>query len=169
MCKTFTCTVLLIGMIMAGSGCRPDDKGKTPAAAGHKSPHGGVLNVIEACGIGHVEVKLEGDTLKCWFVGGESDTASAVRVPDRQITLTVTLQGGPEKTLTLDAKPNELAEEKAGNCSQFEGNANWLAKATKFQAAGTVNFKGKARPIRIEYPEGYDPDEPTEKSGGTPK
>ena len=96
--------------------------------------------------------------MKVWFVGGENQTDKAVRVSDKQIVLAVTPAGGQEKTLTLDPKPNELADEKVGDCSYFEGKANWLAGVKKFTATGKVNHTGKERPIKIEYPEGYDPD-----------
>src|SRR5579862_260636 len=46
-----------------------DRKGGT-----HQTAHGGVLNAIEKCEIGHAEVKREGDTLRVWFVGGAPDT-----------------------------------------------------------------------------------------------
>jgi hypothetical protein len=134
---------------------KPADKGDEDK---HKAHHGGCLNAIETCAVGHAEVKLEGDVMKVWFVGGENQTDKAVRLSDKQIALAVKLDGGQEKTLTLDAKPNELAEEKVGDCSFFQGKADWLAGVKKFTATGKVNHTGKERPIKIEYPEGYDPD-----------
>jgi len=138
---------------------QPADKSADkPAEAKHEAHHAGCLNAIETCAVGHAEVKLEGDVMKVWFVGGENQTDKAIRVSDKQIVLAVTPAGGQEKSLTLDAKPNELAEEKVGDCSYFEGKANWLAGVKKFTATGKVNHTGKERPIKIEYPEGYDPD-----------
>jgi hypothetical protein len=126
----------------------------------HKAAHGGCLNALGACENGHAEVKLESGVLKLWFVGGGADTEKAVRIPDQQIILAVTLNGEKEaKSLTLVAKPNELAEEKPGECSQFEGQADWLKGATQFVATGTVTFKGRKQAVRVEYPKGYDPDE----------
>ncbi len=134
---------------------RPADK---PAEAKHEAHHGGCLNAIETCAVGHAEVKLDGDVMKVWFVGGENQTDKAVRVSDKQIVLAVTPAGGREKTLTLDPKPNELAEEKVGDCSCFQGRADWLAGVKNFTATGKVRHTGKERAIKIEYPEGYDPD-----------
>jgi hypothetical protein len=150
-------------------GCKSDEKrdeGKPattqPAAKAaeekHEAHHGGCLNAIETCAVGHAEVKLEGDTLKVWFVGGENATDKAIRVSDKQIELAVTPEGGKQQTLTLDAKPIELAGEKVGDCSYFEAKADWLKDLKKFKASGKVNHTGKERPITIEYPEGYDPD-----------
>ncbi len=151
-------------------GCKPaakQDATTTPPAdktadqraeAKHEAHHGGCLNAIETCAVGHAEVKLDGDVMKVWFVGGENQTDKAVRLSDKQIVLAVTPAGGQERTLTLDPKPNELADEKVGNCSYFQGKASWLAGVKKFTASGKVNHTGKERPIKIEYPEGYDPD-----------
>jgi hypothetical protein len=160
----------IAGGILAGaSGCRSAKKqDANPTAANkpedkHEAHHGGCLNAIETCAVGHAEVKLEGNVLKVWFVGGENETDKAVRVSDTQIVLTVRPDGGQEKPLTLDARPNALAEEKVGDCSYFEAKAGWLAGIKRFTASGKVNLKGKQRPIKIEYPNGYDPDEQAEK------
>jgi hypothetical protein len=134
---------------------QPADK---PAEAKHEAHHGGCLNAIETCAVGHAEVKIDGDVMKVWFVGGENATDKAVRVTDKQIVLAVTPDGGQEKQLRLDPKPSDLAGEKVGDCSYFEGKADWLAGVKKFTATGKVNHTGKERPIKIEYPDGYDPD-----------
>jgi hypothetical protein len=104
-------------------------------------------------------VKVEGDTFRCWLVGGENETGKSVRVPDTEIRLTVNLESGAEKTLVLAAKPIAVADEKVGDCSYFEGAADWLKGAAKFQATGTVHFKGKERKVEIRYPDGFDPDD----------
>ena len=124
----------------------------------HKAHHQGCLNAIETCEVGHAETKIEGDTLKVWFVGGGTDTGRAVRVPDQTINLTIITPDKKTKNLILYPKPNILAEEKPGDCSFFEGKAPWLIGLKEFNAAGKVNFKGKERNIIIEYPKGYDPD-----------
>ncbi len=109
------------------------------------------------CENGHAEVKLEGDTLRVWFVAGGSDTDRSVRIPDRSVRLQVQTKGG-EKTLVLHPTPLELAGEKVGDCSCFEGAAPWLGGLASFTARGQVTFRGKSAPLRIEYPKGYDPD-----------
>ena len=125
----------------------------------HKAAHGGCLNALRTCENGHAEVKLESGVLKLWFGGGGADTEKAVRITDLDITLTVTLDGEKEaRSLTLAAKPNELAEEKPGDCSHFAGQADWLKGARQFVATGTVTFRGRKQAVRVEYPKGYDPD-----------
>lgn len=147
--------VVALPLARAGEApAQPEKKGE------HTAAHGGCLNALGACENGHAEVKLEGTTLKLWFVGGGTDTKRAVRVPDKEIALIVTLVGAPKsKPLLLKAAPNELAEEKEGDCSHFEGTADWLSGVTKFTATGTVTFKGRKQQVRIEYPAGYDPDD----------
>lgn len=123
----------------------------------HKSAHGGSLNAIVTCENGHAEAKLESDTLKIWFVCGGPNPTKSVRIPDQSINLTVKTDAGP-KTLVLTPTPLELAGEKVGDCSAFEGKASWLKGLSKFTADGRIMFKGKNVPLKIEYPEGYDPD-----------
>ena len=148
---------ITFGNAMAEEGKEKGKKEDAPEAK-HKSAHGGCLNALGSCENGHAEVKLEGETLKLWFVGGGTDTEKAVRVPDKQIGIDVTPSGSKTKTVFLKAKPNELAEEKEGDCSHFEGSAPWLKGVWKFKAEGVATFKGKAQKIVIEYPNGYDPD-----------
>jgi hypothetical protein len=125
----------------------------------HEAHHGGCLNVIEMCSVGHAEVTLENATLCLWFVGGENDTGRAVPVSDEKITLTIKTESGEKKELVLLANPIALAEERPGHCSRFEATADWLKGIQTFQASGTVNFKGKSREFEIHYPEGYDSDD----------
>jgi hypothetical protein len=162
-------SVVLVGMLAVAVavfyGCGKSDADKAApkqAEKGHEAHHGGVLNAIELCSIGHAEIKIEGSVFRCWFVGGENETDKAVRIPDAEVRLTVKLDGGSEKSLVLAAKPIDLAGEKVGDCSYFEGAADWLKDAKKFSATGTVHCKGKERVIRIEFPEGFDPDDQPE-------
>lgn len=123
----------------------------------HKAVHGGSLNAIVTCENGHAEVKLDGDMLQLWLVGGGPNTDKSVRVPDKSISIQVKTDNSA-KTLVLNPKPLELAGEKVGDCSCFEGTAHWLKSLAKFTAEGQIMFRGKKVPLRIEYPKGYDPD-----------
>lgn len=152
---------LMIGLAANGQTSIAGEQKKVAAKTeeqGHEAHHGGCLNAIETCEVGHAEAKIEGDTLKIWFVGGGTDTGKSVRVADQNITLMLTTPQKQEKTVILEPRPNELAEEKVGDCSYFEGKAPWLSGLKKFIATGKVSFKGKDRKIVIEYPKGYDPD-----------
>lgn len=122
----------------------------------HEAHHGGVLNVIgeEA---GHIEVRLEGDTLEAWFVGGGDDTNRSVPIKTEGIPLKVTLPGKGEMELVLKGAPMRLAGEKVGHCSHFIARADWLRDVREFEARGEVVFKGVRHELLIKYPEGYDP------------
>ena len=152
--KLVIAAVLMFGLTTAMTAAENTKEGA------HKTIHHGCLNAIGSCENGHAEVIIDGNTMKLWFVGGGADTDKSVRIGDNEITLTVTFEG--QKTavekLVLAAKPDELAEEKVGDCSSFEGSAEWLKNAGKFVAVATIKFKGKSRTLRIEYPNGYDPD-----------
>jgi hypothetical protein len=149
-------SVIIIAMVCA-NGCSKGNQ-ELEVKHGHKAAHNGCLNVIGACANGHAEVKIEGDILRLWFVSGENETDKAVRVPDKSISLTVTATGRT-MPIVLKCKPNELLEEKEGNCSYFEGQADWLRNAKEFEATGSVTFKGTKQNLRIMYPKGFDPDE----------
>lgn len=133
----------------AANSCKSEHK--------HKAVHGGSLNAIVTCENGHAEVAVNGDKLQMWFVGGGPDTDKSIRVPDKSITLNIKTSGGA-KTLVLSPKPLELAGEKVGDCSYFEGTAAWLKGISKFNASSNIIFKGKKMPLKIVYPDGYDPD-----------
>ncbi len=126
----------------------------------HVAHHGGCLNAIVTCENGHAEIKLVGDKLECWFVGGGPNTGESVPIGDRSIILKVRPVGGSiARMLVLAAKPLALAEETAGHCSYFEGRAAWLKGLHAFTADGMLqHYNDKAQPIHIEYPKGYDPD-----------
>jgi len=141
--------VLLLGPVTALG--REEHEGH-----GHEAPHGGVLNVIGK-ELAHVEILIEGDTLEAWFLGGGQDTGRSVRIKAGEIPLKVSFPGKGEMKLVLRASPLKLAGEKAGNCSHFTANANWLKDVKEFEARGEVVIKGIREKLIIRYPEGYDP------------
>jgi hypothetical protein len=122
----------------------------------HEAHHGGVLNVIgeEA---GHIEIRIKGDTLEAWFVGGGHDTNRSVPIKAPEIPLKVTVPGKGEMALVLKASPMKLAGEKLGHCSHFVAKADWLRDVKEFEARGEVLFRGIRHELIIKYPEGYDP------------
>jgi hypothetical protein len=124
--------------------------------AHHEAHHAGVLNVIGK-ERGHIEIRLEEDTLEAWFVGGGQDTHRSVPVKASEIPLKVILPEQGEKTLVLKTDPMKLAGEKVGRCSHFIAKADWLREVKHFEARGEVEFQGFAHVLLIKYPEGYDP------------
>jgi hypothetical protein len=124
---------------------------------GHKAHHGGALNAVGGCETGHAEVKVAGDRVELWFVGGGSETGRAVRVAAKLITLDATLPDGTIEKLTLEVDPLELAGEEPGDASHFVGRADWLRTAKSWRATGRVEFKGAERDLVLVWPEGWDP------------
>ena len=118
----------------------------------HTAPHGGVLGCVERCGIGHAELKMDGEKVNLWFVGADKDTTSSVTIPDKEVTLTIKPKQGKPWTVVLKAAPIELADEKVGNCSHFEGQDKRFAGLASFEAESKVNFKGQLRSFEIDYP-----------------
>jgi hypothetical protein len=146
--------VIFYLMVFSGSSLiesAPAEKGHA-----HLAHHGGVLNAIgqEA---GHIETRLQEDTLEAWFVGGGHDTDRSVPIKTAEIPLTVSVPGKPEMELVLKADPMTLAGEKVGHCSHFVAKADWLRDVKRFEARGEVEFKGIRHKLLIKYPEGYDP------------
>jgi hypothetical protein len=119
-------------------------------AGGHEAAHGGVLNVI-GNEVGHAELRLTGDLVELWFVGGGNDTNRAVPIQADTVKLTV------EKDLVLEAAPLVLAGEKKGTCSHYTARAEWLSAMGDFTAHGRVLFKGQEFDLFLRYPEGYHP------------
>ena len=90
-----------------------------PKHGHHKAHHGGVLNVIGKCEIGHIEVRVVEDLIEVWFVGGGGDTDRSVPVQAEAVVLNVKNSEERERTLFLKADPMKLAGEKVGYCSRF--------------------------------------------------
>ncbi len=122
----------------------------------HEAHHSGILNVIgeEA---GHIEIRIRGDMMEAWFVGGGNETNRSVPIKTEEIPMKVTLPGRGEKALVLKADPMKLAGEKEGRCSHFIAKADWLKDVEEFEAEGEVVFKGFRQKLVIHYPEGYGP------------
>lgn len=149
-------------LLLLAIGCVAPIIAAEPATheAEHESAHGGCLNAIGTCENGHAEVKIEGTTLRLWFVGGGTATKTSVRVPDASITLSAAdPTGGATQSIVLTAKPLVLAQEKAGDCSYFEGSAPWLAGLKTLHATGTTTFRGALAKLVIDWPAGFDPDD----------
>ncbi len=128
--------LLLVGAFAAATPAITAGAAEEPH--GHVAVHGGCLNEIGGCENGHAEIKLEGARLRMWLVGGGSNTAASMRVPDASIALAITLTGQPPRTLVLPAKPLLLAEEAVGKLAPISRPAptGWPAPARSPPPAG---------------------------------
>jgi len=113
---------------------------------------------MQSCEFGHAEVKVTGETIEIWFVGGGNETSKAVRIKDNDIKLEIAVDGiKDKKEVILKADPIVLAEESFGDCSHFAGSDKSLnVNSLKFKANAKVNFKGNLMDLKIAYPEGID-------------
>ena len=148
----------LISAIVLGCSHREEADHEHHGQHRHKAPHGGALNAIEKCALGHVEAVLEGKKLTLYFVGGHDKTETSLPIKAEKFELRVTLEDGSEKLIELIAKPLKLAGEKVGNCSRFEGEGDFLEGVERFEATGRVEVNGVMRTLTIKYPEGFHPD-----------
>jgi hypothetical protein len=154
MCRAF---ILVIAAAVA-VGCSSEDAAGTHESHnGHKAPHGGVLNAIEKCSVGHIEALLEGDKLTLYFVGGHDRTGTSLPVKAAKLDLAVKLADGSENSLTLQASPLKLAGEDIGRCSRFEGQADFFEGIESFRASGKVEVNGVMRELTVIYPGGFHP------------
>ena len=113
--RYIACLALAVGLLSVVGilGCRQRTESPhaaqaaAPQQAGkHVAYHDGCLNAIVTCENGHAEVKVSGDTLQCWFVGGGNDTESRRRSAINRLRFRSAPAGGHTKrTLVLQAKP----------------------------------------------------------------
>ena len=149
--------IILIAALLA-AGCSTEDAEERHGHhEGHKAPHGGVLNAIEKCSVGHIEALLEGKKLILYFVGSHDKTGTSLPIKAGKLQLTVKLGDGTENRLTLQPSPLKLAGEKVGHCSRFEGEADFLEGAESFHASGKVEVNGMVRKLTVNYPDGFHP------------
>jgi len=149
-------TILLPALLIVTTWGLVGELGVTEEHRGHKAHHGGILNVIGK-ELAHVEVRIQGDTLEAWFVGGGQDTGRSVQINAAEIPLTINIPSRGQKNLVLKADPLKLAGEKMGYCSHFVARADWLKEVKEFEAKGSVVIKGVKEKLIIQYPAGYDP------------
>lgn len=124
----------------------------------HRAPHGGSLSVIEGCGLGHVELKIDGERLELWFLDGGDKTDRSVPIIESGFPLSLIATDGRRVETAVTADPLTLAGEKKERCSHFVATVPGLSDLKEFTAFAWVRFKGEMRPLRIAHPGGYDPD-----------
>ena len=124
----------------------------------HEPPHGGTaidLGDEEA----HLEFVLDAATgkLTCYVLKAHMSGFQRITLPALELSATV---GGKMETLTLNAVANAGTGEKAGDTSQFEGQADWLKSAKSFDAeVKTINVRGKDyAALKFNFPKGTAPE-----------
>lgn len=116
------------------------DKKSAHSAHDHVAPHGGTLVEI---GDHAYNVELLRDAasgkLTAWILDAHADDFVRIKVPSLALDTTV---AGTKKILTLAAVANPATDEKIGDTSQFEVQADWLKTAGSFSGIFTVEING---------------------------
>ncbi|HNY10577.1 MAG TPA: hypothetical protein PKK26_03200 [Candidatus Wallbacteria bacterium] len=128
--------------------------GIASAAGRHeKTAHGGELQMIGECAIGHAEIIVEEGTVEIWILSGGRGVLKPVTLPDKTIGMKANIEGSKiPMTLILKAVPLDRSE-SVGNCSHFIGGLDELKGAgTRFRAAGKIIYNGAKLDLVINYP-----------------
>lgn len=153
--------VLLLAMLV---GCKPSPSsgGHSHGGHHHEPPHGGTaidLGDEEA----HLEFVLDAASGKLTAYVLKAHMSGFQRIMQEAIELAATVNGKTE-TLTLKAVASAATGEKAGDTSQFEGQADWLKGAKTFDVElKKITVAGKDfTALKFNFPKGGDP-EPVKK------
>lgn len=116
------------------------DKKSAHSAHVHVAPHGGTLVEIGEHAY-NVELLREAASgkLTAWILDAHADDFVRIKAPSLALDTTV---AGTKKILTLAAVANPATDEKIGDTSQFEVQADWLKSADKFAGTFTVEIRG---------------------------
>ena len=155
---TFISSLALVAMLVAG--CSQNETGspakETAHHHEHKPPHGGTpveLGEEEY----HVEFVCDPATgkLRAFVMDGELESFIRIAAPSLEVAAQV---ADKEETLTFQPVANNATGEKVGDTSLFEAQADWLKRATNFDAVLkeiTVRTKTYTN-ISFNFPKGSD-------------
>ena len=131
---------------------------ETHAHHEHTAPHGGTLVVLGE-EFAHVELVLEKESGKLTGYVLDGEAENPVRLQQEAIELKINrLNSKQPFTMQLKAVANVLTGETEGDTSQFEGQSDALAGATKFQAEiALIAVKEQSfTEVDFEFPEGNE-------------
>jgi hypothetical protein len=138
---TLAAATLLASACSKSDSHHPDKKSAhTHAAHAHTAPHGGTL--VE---IGDHAYNLEllrdpaSGKLTAWVLDGHAENFVRIKAPFLEL---VAMPGGKFTPLSLAAVANPATNEKVGDTSQFEAQADWLKTAGSFSGIFTIEIKG---------------------------
>lgn len=128
--------------------------GMASAAERHEKPaHGGELQMIGECRIGHSEIIVDEGTVEIWISSGGRGILKPVTIPDKTIGMKAYIEGSKiPKTLILNAAPLDPSE-SVGSCSHFIGHSEELKNpGTRFRAVGKILYNGAKLDMVIDFP-----------------
>ncbi len=115
--------------------------------------HGGELQMIGECRIGHTEIIVDEGTVEIWILSGGRGILKPVTIPDKTINMKAYIEGSKlPRTFILHAAPLDPSE-SVGNCSHFIGYSEEMKNpGTRFRAAGKIIFNGAKLDLVIDFP-----------------
>lgn len=128
--------------------------GMASAVERHEKPiHGGELQMIGECRIGHTEIIVDEGTVEIWISSGGRGVLKPVTIPDKTIGMKAYIEGSKiPKTLILNAAPLDPSE-SVGSCSHFIGHSEELKNpGTRFRAVGKIIYNGAKLDMVIDFP-----------------
>jgi hypothetical protein len=116
------------------------DKKTASTAHAHTAPHGGTLVEIGDHAY-NVELLRDAATgkLTAWILDAHAENFIRLKAPALEL---VAMPGGKFTPLTLAAVANPATNEKVGDTSQFEAQADWLKTTGSFAGIFTVEING---------------------------
>lgn len=116
------------------------EKSSAHSAHAHVAPHGGTLIEIGDHAY-NVELLRDAATgkLTAWILDAHAENFIRIKAPSLEL---VAMPGGKFTPLTLAAVANPATNEKVGDTSQFEVQADWLKTAGSFSGIFTVEING---------------------------
>ena len=116
------------------------DKKTAHSAHDHTAPHGGTLIEIGEHAY-NLELVRDNTTgkLTAWILDAHAENFIRIKAPSLEL---VAMPGGKFTPLTLAAVANPATNEKVGDTSQFEAQADWLKTAGSFAGIFTVEING---------------------------
>lgn len=118
----------------------------------HVAPHGGTLVEIGDHAY-NVEFLRDATTgkLTAWILDAQAENFIRLKAPALEL---VAMPGGKFTPLTLAAVANPATNEKVGDTSQFEVQADWLKTAGSFSGIFSVEINGtKYEQVAYRLPE----------------
>lgn len=143
--KSTRLVLALAGVAFLATACSKSDhhdhdKKSAHAEHVHTAPHGGTLVEIGEHAY-NLEIVRDYAAGKLTAYVLDAHAENFVRISAPTLAL-VAMPGGKLTPLTLKAVANPATNEKVGDTSQFEAQADWLKTAGDFSGIFTIEIKG---------------------------
>lgn len=144
----------LAACLVAGTGCRDSSQSKSDNDT-NGPPHGGTP-VLIADHKNHLELVRDGTAGLMQAYVLDDDLHDFIRVPETNFTLVATISPGHSERLEFQRVTNSTTANLAEPSFLFEGRAEWIKAASKFDGLiPTITLKGRTfTNISFPFPKG---------------